>query len=129
MTKKTETLTKAQQEVIELLLAGKDDKEAAEAAGVEWSTVNEWRNTNLLFNVELNRRRRALWESQVERLRGLLALAVDSLESDLKSEDPEIRHKAAVAMLKMLGNEILAPAGPMTIEQAEFDKLLSYKMG
>ena len=93
-------LSVAQENAIDLLVAGKSDREVAEAVNVNRSTVNQWRNHDPLFVAELNARRKGIWGSQCERLRNLVAKAVDVLEEDLDSENPKLRQSAAIHILK-----------------------------
>ena len=88
-----------QENAIDLLVQGKTDKETAEAVGVCRQTVVEWRLRSITFREEVNTRRKALWDSQTERLRSLVSKAVDVLEGDLQAEDPRLRQNAAIHIL------------------------------
>ena len=90
----------AQENAIDLLVAGKSDREVAETVDVNRSTVNQWRNHDPLFVAELNARRKEIWGSQCERLRNLVKQAVDVLEEGLNSEDEKVRLNAAIHILK-----------------------------
>lgn len=120
---KARHLTIEQENAIDLLLQGKTDREVAEAVGVSRQTVNQWRNQNPLFAAELNRRRQETWGSQLERLRRLVAQAVDILEQDLKAQDRRLRQQAAIHILKVVGlyNSDLAPRGATEPEDIEAD--------
>lgn len=102
---KTRQLNANQEKAIDLLLQGQNDREVAEAIGVSRQTVNGWRRGNAPFVAELNARRRELWQAEHERLRGLLAEAVDVLEVQLKEGEvsDRVRQAAAVHVLKALG--------------------------
>ena len=107
-------LSEAQQEALDLLLAGMNDREISDSLGVDRATVESWRTQDNEFRAALNRRRLDLWRSQVERLRSLVNLAVGVLESDLKNtEDSRLRQAAAVHILKAvkLYGEIPEPDG------------------
>lgn len=121
-TDKIRQLSIEQENAIDLLLQGKSDREVAEAVGVSRQTVTEWRNKNPLFAAELNRRRQEIWGSQVERLRRLVAQAVDVLEEDLKNKfDSRLRQAAAVHILRAVGlyGTDMAPKGATTPEGVE----------
>lgn len=92
-----------QQNAVELLITGKSDRETAEACGVTRQTVSEWRNNNLQFIAQLNRRRAALWEGDIDRLRALVGEAITILEDDLHSDDIKARRAAAIHLLRAVG--------------------------
>jgi len=98
---------------IELLIQGKTDAEVGEAVGVSRQTVNGWRNKLPEFVAELNTRRRDLWQSAEDDLRGLVAAAVNVLKDDIKSDDLALRQKAAVHILRAVGiyGQSLEPVG------------------
>ena len=114
---KTRQLNVKQENGIDLLLQGQNDREVAEAVGVSRQTVTEWPNGNAVFVAELNRRRQEVWEGEVERLRGLVAKAIDVLEEELEDEQGmvplRVRQAAAVHILKAVGlyGTKLRPAG------------------
>jgi len=122
---KSRHLTAAQEVAADLVVAGKTDGEVAEAVGVTRQTVWEWRHRNPAFIAETNRRRKELWEAASERLRGLVARAVDVLAEDLDGEDRRLRQQAAVHVLRAFGlyGEVFrrygAPGGPTTPEGVE----------
>ncbi|OUM85815.1 MAG: hypothetical protein BAA01_03325 [Bacillus thermozeamaize] len=123
-TDKSRRLSIEQENAIDLLVQGKSDREVAEAVGVARQTVTEWRNRNAVFAAELNRRRQEVWGTQVERLRQLVALAVDALEKDLKQErDAKLRQLAAIHILKAVGlyGANLTPKGHIEPEDIEAD--------
>ena len=104
---KTRQLNVKQENAIDLLLQGQNDREVAEAVGVSRQTVTEWPNGNAVFVAELNRRRQEVWGGEVERLRGLVAKAIDVLEEELEDEQGmtpvRVRQAAAVHILKAVG--------------------------
>lgn len=122
---KTGQLNVKQKNAIDLLLQGQNDREVAEAVGVSRQTVTEWRNGNAVFAAELNRRRQEVWGGQQERLRGLVAKAVDVLEEQLDNEHgfvpDRVRQSAAVHILKRVGlyGSKLEPRGYTDPEMVE----------
>ena len=117
-------LTIEQENAIDLLLQGQTDREVADQVGVSRQTVTTWRNTNAHFEAELNRRRQDVWGGQTERLRGLVAQAVDVLAEDLEGGDPRLRQGAAIHILKTVGlyGANLRPTGPTDPEEIERGK-------
>ncbi|WP_188881584.1 helix-turn-helix domain-containing protein [Alicyclobacillus cellulosilyticus] len=122
---KTRQLSIEQENAIDLLLMGKSDREVAEAVGVTRQTVWEWRNRNPDFIAALNARRQELWGAQVERLRQLVAKAVDVLEEDLhQNADAKLRQAAAVHILRAVGlyGTDLRPTGHTDPEEIEAER-------
>jgi hypothetical protein len=117
-----------QQNAIEMLIVGKSDRETAEACGVSRQTVNEWRNNNALFLAELNSRRAALWESDIDRLRSIVGEAITILEEDLSGNDEKARRAAAIHLLRAVGiyGANLKPEGPISASDIERDWLLKW---
>jgi HEAT repeat protein len=119
---KSRHLTPTQEVAVALVLAGKTDGEAAEAAGVTRQTVWEWRHNHPTFIAEVNRRRKEVWGAAAERLRGLLGRAVEVLEEGLDAQDPRVRQRAASLVLQVLGlmeKRHWEPVGPTTPEEVE----------
>ena len=92
-----------QRNAIDLFLTGKNDRQVAEFVGVERVTVNNWRNRKPEFIDELNRRRYELFESEMNRLRSLIASSVEALSECINSRDERIKLAAATTLLKLIG--------------------------
>lgn len=109
-------LTPAQEAALTALLAGQDQGQAAEAAGVTRQTVNGWANHDPVFVARMNAERRAAWAARVERLRALVGQAVDVLADDLEGDDPKAARWAAVHILRAVGlyGVNAAPVGETT---------------
>ena len=121
----TRQLSIQQQNAIDLLIQGKNDRETAEAIGVSRQTVTNWRNNNHVFIAELNKQRKAVWGAQVDRIRYLISAALDVLEEDLKdAENKQLRQKAAIYILQAVGlyGQSLKPDGEDTPEGVEAQK-------
>lgn len=114
-----------QERAVALLLTGQTDQEVADQVGVSRQTVCEWRNNHAAFIAELNLRRQELWGGQVERLRGLVAKAVDVLAEDVSCKnDVKRRQAAAVHILRSVGlyGADLKATGETTAEGVEREK-------
>ena len=96
-------LTPQQETAIDLILAGKNDREVAESIGKSRSTINVWRNQDPLFMATLNNQRQQVRGSQLSRLNTLVSDAVDALQDGLHDEDIKVRIVAAVHILKAAG--------------------------
>ena len=77
-------LTIEQENVIDCLILGKSEREAAEVCHVNRATIAEWRNSPL-FIATLNQRRQALWQECHEMLRALLFQGFAKLQDRIES--------------------------------------------
>lgn len=120
---KTRQLSIEQENAIDLLIQGKSDREVAEAVQVSRQTVSQWRNHDAVFIAALNAKRHEIWGSQAERLRSLISIAVDVLESDLSSEDVRLRQSAAIHVMRAVGlyGADLKPTGQTDPDAIESD--------
>ena len=105
-------LTPVQQSAIELLLAGRNDRQTSETVDVHRTTITRWRLHHPAFRAELNRQRIELFGAATDRLRSLVPAAVDAIERELiEGANP---YAAAVQVLKVAGIDKLdAPTGPI----------------
>ena len=105
-------LTLAQLNAADLLAAGKNDTETADAAGLNRVTVTRWRLYSPEFRAALADRRAAVWGAAADRLRALLPQAIDALADALQESDTPDRVTVALAVLRLAGPIPLVPAGP-----------------
>jgi hypothetical protein len=103
-------LSVAQLTAIDLLVMGKPDADAAEAAGVTRPTVTDWRNHHPVFIATLNARRSGLWADAHERLRALVGKVIENLETAVQ----EGKIPVSIEVLKIVGlyGAVGAPSGP-----------------
>ncbi len=127
------TLTLAQQNAIDRLIAGGNDSEAAEAAGVTRQTVNTWRNHEPSFIAELNARRQDLHGAHIERLRAMVPKALDCMEWFFEYGDPKEKMAAAVHVLRAASlYGVAAPGGhtdPEIVKAAQVNEKLMAMLG
>ena len=119
-----EVLTPAQEAVIDQLLAGKSQAEAAALAGVAAETVSRWKRDNVLFVATWQNRRRQVWDAHAQRLRNLAGRALDVVEAGL--DDGDLRAAALVLKSVNLG-DLAAPEAettPEAVKQARFQEAL-----
>lgn len=117
-----EVLTPAQEAVIDALLAGKSQAEAAALAGVAAETVTRWKSKNALFVATWQNRRRQVWDAHAQRLRNLAARALDVVEAGI--DDGNLR--AAALVLKSVNlSDLAAPDPETTPEGIKQDWFLS----
>ncbi len=119
-----EVLTPAQEAVIDQLLAGKSQAEAAALAGVAAETVSRWKRDNVLFVATWQNRRRQVWDAHAQRLRNLAGRALDVVETGLDAGDL----RAAALVLKSVDlGDLAAPEAettPEAIKQMRFREAL-----
>lgn len=96
-----QSLSIEQLNAVDLLVIGKSDREVAELTGVSRQTVNGWQRKNPRFQAELNRRRNELYGESADRLRGMLAKALDVVERELDGGERPLA--AALKVLEMAG--------------------------
>ena len=112
-------LTPQQETAIDLILAGKNDREVAQTIGKSRSTVNIWRNHDPRFIATLNDRRQQVWGGQLNRLNNLVTEAVDVLQDGLHDSDIKVRIVSAVHILKATGVYGAALPGSQVTDPAE----------
>ncbi|HEV3309882.1 MAG TPA: hypothetical protein VG815_05145, partial [Chloroflexota bacterium] len=78
-------LNPKQQTAIDLLAAGRNDRQVAESVGVRRETVCAWRH-DPAFAAELENARRELWSPYVERLLSLIPRAFEVIEWQAHAE-------------------------------------------
>jgi hypothetical protein len=110
--RRANSLSAEQKLAIHLLLLGHADQHVADAVHVHRCTIVRWRIYHPLFQTELNRQRQALWHNQADRLRSLLAPAIDLLQSHLASPSQRSSFRAAVSLVR-LALKLGTPTGPV----------------
>lgn len=117
-----EVLTPAQEVVIDALLAGKSQAEAAALAGVAAETVTRWKAKDALFVATWQNRRRQVWDTHAMRLRNLAGKALDVVEAGIDAGDL----RAAALVLKSVSlSDLTAPDPETTPEEVRNDWFLS----
>jgi hypothetical protein len=94
-------LTLPQLDALDLLAAGKTDKDTAQQLGLSRTCVMKWRLYDPLFQAALNRRRAEVWSAGIDRLRSLIPVALDALADELEDRDSPNRLKAAGEILRL----------------------------
>ncbi len=117
----SDALTPQHSQAIVHLLEAPSVAEAARRSGVSRATIYNWLKKPH-FRAELDHARRADHQARLNRLRSMVAPALDALEGLLKSEDERIRLRAAAEVLRAY--QRLAdsePAGVPVLELPEED--------
>ena len=116
---------------IDVLVSGATQREAAEKAGVQRSTVTGWCNKNIVFIAEWNRRRRQRLTAAGERLHEVTVAALDAVMESINNGDTV----TALAFIRIVGVEHLlsaaqpGPSTPMGVHQDLAADLRSDLMG
>jgi hypothetical protein len=113
-------LTMPQLSAIDLLAAGKTDKETAELLGLSRTCVTKWRLYDPVFQAALNRRRAEVWSAGIDRLRALIPKALDALADELDKADSPNRLKAAGEILRLAQ----LPAAALGIGPTDADEIV-----
>ncbi|MFU1991976.1 hypothetical protein [Priestia megaterium] len=98
--KRERGLTIHQLNAIDLLVTGKTDKEVADLVAVNRVTVTKWRNYDVYFQAELNKRRKEVWNTSIDRIRNLVPKAIERLEKEIEADN---NWKVALEIVKIAG--------------------------
>ena len=89
-----DNLTVMQEKAIQLLMTGRSDQAVADELDIARQTVNNWKHNDAAFAARFNAERQALWSTHREKLRSLVAHAVDVLAEDMAAKlEPKLRPK------------------------------------
>ena len=117
-----DNLTVLQEKAIQLLMTGRSDQAVADELDITRQTVNNWRHNDAAFAARFNAERRALWSTHREKLRSLVAQAVDVLAEDMAATlEPKLRQSAAIHVLKAVGlyGQNMTPSNELGLDQVE----------
>lgn len=106
----------AQLRAIEALALGATFAAAAEAAGVDRTTVYRWRRDDAAFVAGLNRALRDRADAMRAELEGLAAEAVETIRQLMRSGSEGVRLRAAHAALSLSGGLEVPSHGPTEAE-------------
>ena len=123
-----DNLTVLQEKAIQLLMTGRSDQAVADELDMARQTVNNWRHNDAAFAARFNAERRALWSTHREKLRSLVAQAVDVLAEDMAAKlEPKLRQSAAIHVLKAVGlyGQDMKPSGAIDSGQVERERQAS----
>lgn len=125
-----QALTSAQEQAILLLAAGKTVTATAEALGVTRQTVSTWANRDAEFMAALALARKEALEAGTDRVRGLVARALDAVEAAFDSEELTDKDRASLGMALLRCVKLTEAAGksgetnPAAIRQRQADEML-----
>lgn len=104
-------LSARQQAAVELLAAGKTDKQAAETLNLPSTSIAKWRRYDPVFQAALNACRAEVWQASIARLLSMIPQALDTLAEELKRPDNPQRCKLALDILRLAKLPDIAPQG------------------
>ena len=122
-----DNLTVMQEKAIQLLMTGLNDQSVADELGMARQTVNNWRHNDAAFAARFNAERQALWSTHREKLRSLVAQAVDVLAEDMAATlEPKFKTEA-IHVLKAVGlyGQDMKPSGAIDSGQVERERQAS----
>ena len=123
-----DNLTVMQEKAIQLLMTGGSDQAVADELDIARQTVNNWKHNDAAFAARFNAERQALWSTHREKLRSLVAQAVDVLAEDMAATlEPKLRQSAAIHVLKAVGlyGQDMKPSGAIDSGQVERERQAS----
>jgi hypothetical protein len=106
-----------------MILEGVSDSEVARKCSINRGTLSEWRHHHVGFQAELARCSRELLDGAMERLQGLVPLAVDSLREELQSDGPG-RLQAALFLVKRWDSIQASLPVPKDPDEVKHEKLI-----
>lgn len=117
--KREQGLTIEQLNAIDLLVLGQNDQEVANKVGVNRVTITKWRNYDIYFQAKLNKRRKEMWSSSLDKIRSLLPKAMERLEQEVDSKHGWKIALEIIKLMKIESNHI------KNIGHDNADKILS----
>lgn len=100
--KREQGLTIEQLNAIDLLVLGETDQEVSDKIGVNRVTITKWRNYDIYFQAELNKKRKEIWGTSIDKMRALVPKAMERLEQEISNEHG---WKIALEIIKLVGIE------------------------
>ncbi len=96
-----EELKSKQEMAVELIANGKTDLEVAKAIQVGRQTVNEWKNHDVEFQLDLQIRRREIIFALRDKLNELVMTSMGIIQKNLENKDPKVQLNVALQIMKM----------------------------
>lgn len=113
------SLTPGQATAVDMLVLGRTVTDVAEAVGVTRQTVSGWLHHHLGFQAELSVRRRELWETAADQLRGLVPKSVEVLKEALEGDE---KLMVALGILRGAGLSNISPPKHVDIEELKVQR-------
>jgi len=98
--KRLQGLTIEQLKAIDLLILGKTDQEVADEINMNRVTITKWRNYDIFFQAELNKKRKEILGASLDKIRSLIPRSIERLEKEVESENG---WKVALEIIKLAG--------------------------
>jgi hypothetical protein len=116
---KPRPLTGEQETALEALLEGKNDREAAEIAGVSRWSVQQWKTSHPVFMATLEQRRADLWRAAQQRLLSLLSKAVQNLAEGVEAG----LYDSSIEVIKLCG---LYRTGLPAVGETDSERIITH---
>jgi len=91
-------LTAIQEQAVMMLAGGATVTATAEALNISRQTVSTWANQDAAFMAVLNLTRAEALDAGADRVRGLMAKALDAVEAAFEGEELTVKERAALGM-------------------------------
>ena len=96
-----EELQSKQELAVELIANGKTDVEVAKAIRVGRQTVNEWKNHDPEFKIDLEIRRRVIINRLRDKMNELVMTSMGIIQKNLENKNPKVQLNVALQIMKM----------------------------
>jgi len=94
-------LQRKQELAVELIANGKTDVEVAKVIRVSRQTVNEWKNHDVEFQLDLKVRRREIIFGMRDKMNELVMTSMGIIQKNLESKNPKVQLNVAIQIMKM----------------------------
>jgi DNA-binding XRE family transcriptional regulator len=96
-----EELKNKQELAVELIANGKTDVEVAKVIRVSRQTVNEWKNHDVEFQLDLKVRRREIIFGMRDKMNELVMISMGIIQKNLENKNPKVQLNVALQIMKM----------------------------
>ena len=96
-----EELQSKQELAVELIANGKTDVEVAKEIRVGRQTVNEWKNHDPEFKIDLEIRRRVIINRLRDKMNELVMTSMGIIQKNLETKNPKVQLNVALQIMKM----------------------------
>ena len=114
-----EDLKNKQELAVEFIANGMTDVDVAKKVGVSRQTINEWKNHDPEFKIDLEIRRRVIINRLRDKMNELVMTSMGIIQKNLENKNPKVQLNVALQIMKM--------ATRMGIGREETDKEFAEK--
>ena len=96
-----EDLKNKQELAVEFIANGMTDVDVAKKVGVSRQTINEWKNHDPEFKIDLEIRRRVIINRLRDKMNELVMASMGIIQKNLESKDAKVQLNVALQIMKM----------------------------